>query len=307
MSFALPAKLPGSIVGYFGDDGRRWLQELPGLVDRAAKRWGLTLGQASDDAGTGYVCFARDAAGNERVLKVAYADFEHFTGVEAMRIWAGDGCVRLIDAAENDTEVLMECVAPGTRLFELDDEAEEARIVARTMQRLHRSAPEGCTLQSHNTWVEKSLRYIARRDDVSEALVPRALLRALEQTVADLESRRRPCVIHGDLHHENLLFDEHHGWTAIDPKGLIGDPLLDVGRYLSNHHENAARQGGLEQLARIRLDALADELGEPVDVVRAAALVDTVVTLGWEFEDGLIDEHDIARRCTWAQILTGGA
>ncbi|WP_373298360.1 aminoglycoside phosphotransferase family protein [Paludibacterium paludis] len=29
-------------------------------------------------------------------------------------------------------------------------------------------------------------------------------------------------LLHGDLHHDNVLFDSSHGWLAIDPKGVIG-------------------------------------------------------------------------------------
>ena len=34
-------------------------------------------------------------------------------------------------------------------------------------------------------------------------------------------------LLHGDLHHGNLLDSGQRGWLAIDPKGLIGDPTYD--------------------------------------------------------------------------------
>ena len=38
--------------------------------------------------------------------------------------------------------------------------------------------------------------------------------------------------LHGDLHHGNLLDGEGRGWLAIDPKGLVGDPVCDYAMML---------------------------------------------------------------------------
>ena len=41
-------------------------------------------------------------------------------------------------------------------------------------------------------------------------------------------------LLHGDLHHWNILSDADRGWMAIDPKGVIGASCLDVGRFINN-------------------------------------------------------------------------
>jgi len=160
----VPQALADSIRGYYGDDDDVWLTRLPELLRQAANRWHLDLGMASNDAGTGMVCFARDAKGRDRVLKVALPGDEHFTGVEAMRVYPGRGCVRMLDTAEGGTQVLMERVSPGTHLHRLEDEREEVRIAAGVIKRLHRPPPTSHTLPPHSTWVDKSLRYIAASD-----------------------------------------------------------------------------------------------------------------------------------------------
>lgn len=40
-------------------------------------------------------------------------------------------------------------------------------------------------------------------------------------------------VLHGDLHHDNILLGER-GWLAIDPKGLLGDPGFDAANLFYN-------------------------------------------------------------------------
>src|SRR2546428_7795870 len=43
-----------------------------------------------------------------------------------------------------------------------------------------------------------------------------------------LTDQRERCVLHGDLHHENLKYSQQRSWLAIDPKGLIGEPAYDA-------------------------------------------------------------------------------
>jgi streptomycin 6-kinase len=39
--------------------------------------------------------------------------------------------------------------------------------------------------------------------------------------------------LHGDLHHENIMFGPR-GWLAIDPKGVLGDPAFDAANFFYN-------------------------------------------------------------------------
>ncbi len=41
-------------------------------------------------------------------------------------------------------------------------------------------------------------------------------------------------VLHGDLHHNNVLLDATRGWLAIDPKGLFGERVYDVANLICN-------------------------------------------------------------------------
>jgi streptomycin 6-kinase len=54
-----------------------------------------------------------------------------------------------------------------------------------------------------------------------------------------------PCddvVLHGDLHHDNVLDGESRGWLAIDPKGLIGDRAFDYATVFCNPDPATAMQ-----------------------------------------------------------------
>jgi streptomycin 6-kinase len=43
-----------------------------------------------------------------------------------------------------------------------------------------------------------------------------------------IDSEQTTGILHGDLHHGNILFSSERGWLAIDPKGLYGELTFDV-------------------------------------------------------------------------------
>jgi hypothetical protein len=49
-----------------------------------------------------------------------------------------------------------------------------------------------------------------------------------------LSSSGKEVLLHGDLHHWNILSSEREGWLAIDPKGLAGEAECETGAFLRN-------------------------------------------------------------------------
>ena len=75
------------------------------------------------------------------------------------------------------------------------------------------------------------MRYAAAGDE----RIPRALLDPAQRIYADLVRRSAmPALLHGDLHHYNVLSDRARGWCAIDPKGVVGELEYELGAALRN-------------------------------------------------------------------------
>src|SRR5438067_1309862 len=49
-----------------------------------------------------------------------------------------------------------------------------------------------------------------------------------------LATQVAPVLLHGDLHHENILAAARQPWLAIDPKGVVGEPAYEAGALLRN-------------------------------------------------------------------------
>jgi streptomycin 6-kinase len=126
----------------------------------------------------------------------------------------------------------------------------------------------------------------------------RSLFRAAETPGADehyvaaaemarrLLAEPRDCVVlHGDVHHENILRDGRGGWAAIDPKGLIGESTYDYANTLENpirHPDVVLSTGRLRRQAEVIAEVAGIELRRMLEFTFAFA----ALSERWGVEDG---------------------
>jgi len=261
----LPADFIRNIENSFSEneEGKAWLQALPSLLDEAARRWGLTIGEPFL-LSYNYVCAAKSADGVDVVLKIGVPEPELTSEIEALRLYDGCGAARLIDADAEKGMLLEERLRPGTMLLEVRDDAQAMEIAAgvtpalaagASVRSLWRPVPAPLhTLTGTRPPNFAELRKIGgtgggfiRLEDWFGAFkelcqrfggntgpLPRKIFETAEGLVADFFAEDEPpVVLHGDFHHYNLLKagDE---WKVIDPKGVIGPRGYEVGPLLIN-------------------------------------------------------------------------
>jgi hypothetical protein len=147
--------------------------------------------------------------------------------------------VRVLERDDDQGALLLERATPGTRARDHPGIGDEA-IVA-VARRPHREPPPGCALPDLGTLRSSFVEHLARfpgDDPLPRRLVDRANQLFLSLLDADGSAQRR-VVLHGDLHHDNVLAAERQPWLAIDPLGVIGDRGLDAGAMLYNPDPNA--------------------------------------------------------------------
>lgn len=147
------------------------------------------------------------------------------------------------------------------------------------MRLLHAPPPPGCTIPSALAQAGAFDDYIATHGlsgPLPLDLVARAggLMREL------CASAKEQVVLHGDLHHDNLLRATREPWLAIDPHGLVGDPGYEVGSLLFSPDPDN-RDEALTALVPSRVEQFADELAMPLDRVVAWGLVKAATSDVW--------------------------
>jgi len=113
-----------------------------------------------------------------------------------------------------------------------------------------------------------------------------------------LTSPQEMRVLHGDIHHENILHDKGRGWLAIDPKGLVGERTYEVANMLCNPislPDIVHNPKRIEAQARILADALDLDMRRLLRFGFAHACL----SASWALEEG----RDPAFRLTCAELI----
>ena len=272
-----------TIVGHFGERGHAFFRELPEQLARLAARWRLTLGEPFSDLSFHYVCRATRADGTAAVLKIGVREPEGRNEAIALRLLDGLGIVRLFEADQDERALLLELVEPGEMLATLsytDDDA-ATHIAADVMRRLWRPAPADHDLWDLARWFRALLTH--REEHRGPGRFPPALFNRAEETARELiESTREAVVLHGDLHHFNILRSERPEraeWLAIDPKGLVGERGFEIAALIRNPDAKPPR------LLTRRLDLLCAELALDRERVRDWLFAEQMLNACWDHDD----------------------
>jgi len=288
----LPHEFITTIQNTFGDKGSVWLASLPDLIDEASRRWCLTNVQPVPNLSYNYVSFALSGS-RSVVLKIGVPNRELTSEMSALRFFDGKGAVRLLEADEERAMFLLERLQPGKMLTTLNDDDQATHIAADVMLNLWRPAPtEGSFLQLSNWFkgFEKlRLRFEGGTSPLGKTLVERA-----EHSVANFFSEDYvPMLIHGDLHHNNILSSER-GWLAIDPKGVIGPAAYEVGPLLMNPLRFLNRSDAVP-ITKRRVAILSERLGFKRERIREWGIAHAVLSAWWNLEDHMDWEYSM--RC----------
>ncbi len=225
-----------------GKDRRSWLADLPAIVEDLTHRWGLMVGRPFEPGGNvSWVAPAHDTAGVPVVLKVGWRHDEAMFEVDALRVWNGNGAVRVIDSFEfgETIALLLEACEPGVTLGDALRPPEQDVVAATMLRRLHIEPPDDhpfpTLLSMCDSWADGFERRYAealadgtRILDASLARVGIEAFRSLPRTA------NRSVLLCTDLHPGNILSAQREPWLMIDPKPHVGDPAYDAVQYMLN-------------------------------------------------------------------------
>jgi streptomycin 6-kinase len=282
-------RVPGTVIranaDVHGAAGVAWAQRLPAAIAACQRQWSLELDQPFANLSYNYVAPAGRADGSAIVLKVCFPDKEFLCEVEALRAFAGRGAVRLLDADIQLGAMLLERVEPGMPLLNITDDDEATSIAASVMRQLWRPVPSDHSFPSVSDWAAGFGRLRSRFAGGVGPFPPTLVSRA-ETLFAELvASMERPVLLHGDLHHGNILAAQRSPCLAIDPKGVVGEPAYEVGALLRNPLPQLLTQSAPARVLARRINRLADELGFDRARLRDWGFAQAVLAAVWTLED----------------------
>ena len=167
-------------------------------------------------------------AGRTAFLKVATHP-EEKRGGAVMAWYAGGGAAEVL--AHDADAVLLERLDGGRSLADMARGGEDetaCRVLCQIVAQLH--APRAAPLPDVLIPLERWFAALWPRAERDGGVYARAADIAREL----LANQEPPVVLHGDIHHDNVLDGGARGWRAIDPKGVWGDRGYDYANLLCN-------------------------------------------------------------------------
>jgi streptomycin 6-kinase len=292
---ALSSEFLRTIRETFGEDGSVWLEQLPDIISQCADRWSLEVGPPFEGLSYNFVAPARRSDEKEVVLKAGVPGLGLTSEADALRFYDGHGSVRLFEADPDLGVLLLERLSPGTMLDKLcpEDDDQATLIAAGVMRQLWRPVPDEHTFVKIEDWFE-GLDKLRREFDGGTGPFPAALVETADRLYAELShSMSEPVLLHGDLHHFNILRATRQPWLAIDPKGVVGEAAYDVSNLLRNPGPDIQQWAGLEQILDRRVDILAEVLGIERRRILGWGVAQTVLSAWWSYEDNDRNWRDV--------------
>jgi streptomycin 6-kinase len=299
---SIPEGLTRTTIALRGAAGRDWLDRLPALVAECGERWSLEIGPPFPELSFNYAAPAFRVDGTAAVLKLSFPhDPEFEREAEALRLFDGRGAARLLELDKGRGAMLLERLDPGVPLTTVGDDEEATSIAAGVLRQLWRPVPLDHAFPSVSDWA-RGFDRLRRSFGGGTGPMPAALVEEAEGLFAELlASQDEPAVLHGDLHHYNVLAARREPWLAIDPKGVVGEPAYDTAALLHNPVEvlGTPRPG---KVLEHRIDLLSQELGLERERVRGWGLAQAVLAAYWGLEDsGRVWEEALV----FAEMLSG--
>jgi streptomycin 6-kinase len=210
-----------------------WLDRLPDTLRKLERLWALTPDAPLDgeEPSCSYVAAVRTANGTPAVLKIAMPHMEGEHEIHGLRFWQGDPTVRLVEAVDELSAMLLERCTPGTPLRALAEHDQDV-VISGLLRRLWRQPLKPHPFRPLSVMTEYwSIETLSQIEQGADMGLVREGLQLFEELP---RNATKNMLLATDLHAGNVVRAEREPWLVIDPKPFVGDPAYDATQHLLN-------------------------------------------------------------------------
>ena len=278
----VPDGFSKKVIHIHGEAGADWLSRLPETIAECERRWSLKVMPPLDSLSHNYVAPVICADGKDAVLKLGVPHNDFMNEMAALRLYDGAGMVKLLAGDVDLGAMLLERLMPGTSLSSLGDDERATSVAAQVMRQSWRPPPPEHQFPTVSDWAS-GLENLRERFAGTTGPISAPLVEKAETLFSELiGTMGAPVLLHGDLHHDNILSAVREPWLAIDPKGVVGEAEYEVGAFVRNRLLTGPKP---EMLLARRVDQFVDELGFGRERIVGWSLAQAVLSAWWSFED----------------------
>ncbi len=293
-----PSRFAQNTLDLCGKLGEQWLNDLPQIIKELAENWSLEVEKPFQNLSYNFVAPCTYKGGGA-VLKVAPPLNNPEISGEArfLQMADGKGAVKFLKLDETHRSILLERLTPGANLKEVfrKDSGKAVGIAVKIMRVILREPPQNSAFRPLKDWFNNFFVKAGKTNFPSEF---QSKTREFYEELSSASKRK--FLIHGDLHHENILSATREPFLAIDPKGIIGDIGYEIGVFLNNHLWWLASEPNLGEKLNDAVRQFSEAFAIESQDLRRWAYAQMVLSAWWTFEEnGKNWKNDLALAEIW--------
>jgi streptomycin 6-kinase len=258
------SKFKQNIINIYGMKGEQWLECLPDIVNKIAKEWNLTDLTPVDNLSINYV--ASGFRGSQEIILKLSLDTDLIEREKtALTALADFGAVKVL--AYQTKTLLLKKLSPAISLktYSPDRRIEALKIACEVTRKLHQAPlPNNIKLPT----IEERFSLLDKDWPIpSDYLI---LARKFRDQIFSKYNKKK--VLHGDLHHDNILQDGD-SWKVIDPHGVIGFPINEVWAFVQDVTQD--------------IPFIASYFGFDIEMLKKCYFMHTLLSAVWSVEDNM--------------------
>ncbi|MCJ8008447.1 aminoglycoside phosphotransferase family protein [Lederbergia wuyishanensis] len=274
------------IIKHFGKD---FYEKVLRDITVYPEQWSLTSLQfiPSYSANIVFTCIS-EKFGNA-VLKIGKSNSREIsTEFNTLNEYKGRRFCRVFNAEIENGVILEEWIKPGNPLRDEDSLDKRLSVFSSLFKDLHKTPGNTEIYPTYIEWVDKIAEYMSKRQDCKELYLYMKKAQDICHSLSSIHSQKM--LLHGDFHHDNILLNTDGEYKIIDPKGVVGDPIFDVPRFILNEFGDEITPELYEKINYI-INVLEKSLDIPNEVIKKCLFVETAMGICWCVEDGAVPEE----------------
>lgn len=275
-----------NVINRFGKD---FYKKVLRDIETYADKWTLTSFQfiPSYSSNLIFICYSENFG--RVVLKIGNPSFrEIFTEFNTLCEYNGRRFCRVFDDDIENGVILEECVQPGNPLRDESSLDKRLSVFCSLYKGLHIMPIKAEIYPTYTEWVCRITEYMSKRQDCKELYLYMKKAKDICLSVYTLYSQKM--LLHGDFHHDNILLGNDGEYIIIDPKGVIGDPVFDIARFILNEFGGEITTELYKKINHI-ICILEKKLNIPSYILKQCFYVETTMGVCWSVEDGSTPEE----------------
>lgn len=218
------------------------------------------------------------------ILKVNSNKEELLSEYNTLVAMAGKYCCKVYDYNNEYGLLLLENIIPGQRLREEQDALTRINEFIIVFKNIHKTDVTIFFDKSYLDWLRDASEFCLNFNINSSLTLD--VKRAFNIGTKLFKKYKDRVLLHGDLHHDNILKNNFGEYSIIDPKGVIGPKIFDLPRFILNEMDYTSFDKCINHTMFV-IETIGSNLDYSIIDITKLLYMEVILANVWNLEDNI--------------------